>query len=140
MLAGALRDRLGVETHLTTAGGGTRRSQAMTVPERLERRMGESFGDFGRMVDVTTVELGSLAPRRPAIIIDLTGQPDPCVANAAVLSPVLNGHAPEASIVSALWGPHPPQLGVRLATRQGWKTLQSSFVAIPDLEMTTRAP
>jgi len=36
----------------------------MTAPERLERLMVNSYGDFGRMIDVTTVALASLSPRR----------------------------------------------------------------------------
>jgi hypothetical protein len=134
VLAETLVDRLGVATYLVTTGS-AKKSQTMTAPEHLERCIFTSSRDFGRMIDVTTFALESLSPR-PTIIIDVTGQLDPSAAYVPVLSPVLNGHMPEVSIVSALWSRQPPQLGVRLAKGQGSEMLHAAFIAIPDREMT----
>jgi hypothetical protein len=135
VLAEALRNDLGVAATLVTSGG-VGATPAMSLPERFERLMLKSPGDFGRLVDVSTVALESLSPR-PALIIDATGQ-EGFAAAAPVLAPALNGRGLE-SIVSALWSGQPPQLGVRLAAGQGSNMLHAARIAVPDRELTTRA-
>jgi hypothetical protein len=134
-LAEALRNDLGVAATLVTSGG-VAPTPAMSLPERFERLMLKSPGDFGRLVDVSAVALESLSPR-PALIIDATGQ-EGFAADAPVLAPALNGRGLE-SIVSVLWSGQPPQLGVRLAAGQGSNIIHAARIAVPDRELTTRA-
>lgn len=136
VLAEALRNKLGVEATIVTAGRA--RKEMPTVSERLERLALKSPKGFGRFVDVSTVTLESLSPR-PALLIDTTGLYDSKTVGAPVLTPVLNGHRPEASIVSVLWNRQPPQLGVRLTTGQESKMLRAARIAVPDRDLTTRA-
>jgi hypothetical protein len=137
VLAESLRDSLGVAASIVTTGGGES-VQAMSLPERIERFAIKSPKDFGRFVDVSTVALDSL-PSRPALMIDTTGQDGFTPSGVPVLTPVLNGHSLEESIVSVLWNRQPPQLGVRLAMGQGSNMLHAARIAVPDKEITVRA-